>query len=56
MTIELAQRQNLRVSTLETLFDIDELPDLERLARLLRTNASLAPATASCLATMKEFV
>ena len=56
MTIELAQRQNLKVSTLETLFDIDELPDLERLAQLLRTNASLAPATAAHLAMMKEFV
>ena len=56
MTIDLAQRQGLKVNTLETLFDIDELPELERLAQLLRTNASLAPATAAHLATMKEFV
>ena len=55
MTVELAQRQGLEVNLQETLFDIDELPDLERLARLLRTNASLAPATAAILATMKEF-
>jgi uncharacterized protein len=56
MTIALAQRQGLKVNILETLFDIDELPDLARLAQLLRTNASLAPATAAYLATMKEFV
>ena len=55
MTIELAQRQGLEVNTRETLFDIDELPDLARLAQLLRTDASLAPATAAHLATMKEF-
>ena len=56
MTIELAQRQGLKVETIETLFDIDELPDLARLARLLSTNAALAPATAAHLATTKEFV
>ena len=55
MTIELAQRQGLEVNTVETLFDIDELPDLARLAQLLKTNASLAPATATHLATIKEF-
>ena len=56
MTVELALRQGLEVSLQETLFDIDELPDLERLAHLLRTNASLAPATAALLASMKELV
>lgn len=56
MTIDLALRQGLRVNTLETLFDVDELPELERLAQLLSANASLAPATAAHLATMKEFV
>jgi len=55
MTIELAQRQGLEVNTVETLFDIDELPDLARLAQLLRTDASLAPATAAYIEQMKEF-
>lgn len=55
MTVELAQRQGLEVSLQETLFDIDELSDLARLAQLLRADASLAPATAAILATMKEF-
>lgn len=54
MTIDLAQRQGLEVNIQETLFDIDELPDLARLAQLLRSDASLAPATATCIATMKE--
>lgn len=54
MTIELARRQDLRVHTLEKLFDVDELPDLLCLARLLQANSSLAPATAACLATIKE--
>ncbi|HZU68119.1 MAG TPA: TIGR04282 family arsenosugar biosynthesis glycosyltransferase [Ktedonobacteraceae bacterium] len=49
MTIELARSQGLKVSTLETLFDIDELPDLERLEQLLRADSSPAPATAVLL-------
>src|SRR5947209_8726095 len=56
MTIELARSQGLKVSTLETLFDVDELPDLLRLAQLLQTDSSLAPATAAQLATLKELV
>jgi rSAM/selenodomain-associated transferase 1 len=56
MTVELAQSQGLEVSLQETLFDIDELSDLERLAHVLRSDASLAPTTADLLATMKEFV
>jgi rSAM/selenodomain-associated transferase 1 len=56
MTIELAQSQGLKVSTLETLFDVDELPDLLRLAQLLQANSSLAPATAAQLANLKELV
>lgn len=56
MTVELAQRQGLEVSLQETLFDIDELSDLARLAHLLRADASLAPATAALLAPMEEFV
>jgi rSAM/selenodomain-associated transferase 1 len=55
MTIELAQGQDLEVNIQETLFDIDELPDLARLAQLLRTDASLAPATAAYIEQMKEF-
>ena len=51
MTIELAQSQHLKVSTLETLFDVDELPDLLRLEQLLRADSSLAPATAALLLT-----
>lgn len=54
MTIELAESQGLKVYTLENLFDVDELPDLLRLAKLLETDSSLAPATATCLATIKE--
>jgi hypothetical protein len=44
------------VSLQETLFDIDELSDLARLAQLLRADAALAPATAALLAPMEEFV
>jgi rSAM/selenodomain-associated transferase 1 len=56
MTVDLAQHQGLRVCILETLFDVDELPDLVRLAQLLRADSSLAPVTFARLATMKEFV
>jgi len=56
LTVDLAQRQGLKVDTLETLFDVDEWPDLVRLARLLRADSSLAPVTFAHLATMKEFV
>jgi uncharacterized protein len=55
-TIELAESQGLKVHTLESLFDIDELPDLMRLAQLLETDCSLAPETATCLAAIKELV
>jgi rSAM/selenodomain-associated transferase 1 len=55
-TIELAQSQGLKVHSLENLFDIDEWPDLVRLAQLLETDSSLAPETATYLATLKEFV
>lgn len=55
-TIELAQSQGLKVHTLEHLFDIDEWPDLVRLAQLLETDSSLAPETATHLTTLKEFV
>jgi len=56
MTVDLAQHQGLRVCILETLFDVDELPDLVRLAQLLRADSSPAPVTFARLATMKEFV
>ena len=55
-TIELAASQGLKVSTLEPVFDIDELPDLVRLAQLLESDSSLAPATAAYLASLREFV
>jgi hypothetical protein len=50
MTIELAENQGLTVRLLEPLLDIDELPDLLRLAQLLEADCSLAPATAAHLA------
>jgi uncharacterized protein len=56
MTVDLAQRQGLKVDTLEPLFDVDEWPDLTRLARLLRADSSLAPVTFIYLATLKELV
>ena len=54
MTIELARSQGLSVRLLEPLFDVDEFPDLLRLAALLQTDATLAPATAALLATMRS--
>lgn len=54
MTIEAAQRQGLKVHLLDSLFDIDELPDLQRLAQLLATDRTLAPATANYLTTMRS--
>ena len=46
MTIASAKRQDLRVELVETLLDVDELPDLQRLARMLQNDPTLAPATA----------
>ena len=54
MTIEAAQRRGLKVHLLDSLFDIDELPDLQRLARLLETDSTLAPTTATYLTTMRS--
>lgn len=56
MTIEAAQRQCLTVRLIDSLFDVDELPDLQRLARLLQENSTLAPVTAAYLATLTEFL
>lgn len=53
-TIELAERQDLSVRLLEPLFDIDELPDLLRLAQLLEADRALAPVTAAYLATRRN--
>ena len=49
MTIDLAHRQELLVRQLQPLLDVDELPDLLRLAELLQENPTLAPATAAQL-------
>jgi rSAM/selenodomain-associated transferase 1 len=54
MTIELAQRQGLSVRLLDTLFDIDEWPDLQRLTQLLEANSTLAPETAAHIATKRS--
>lgn len=56
MTIELARSQGLKVFTLEPLFDVDELPDLLRLAQLLQADSSLAPVTAAQVTNLKELV
>ncbi|HKF37595.1 MAG TPA: TIGR04282 family arsenosugar biosynthesis glycosyltransferase [Ktedonobacteraceae bacterium] len=53
-TVELAECQGLSVRLLEPLFDIDELPDLLRLAQLLEADRALAPVTAAYLATRRN--
>lgn len=52
MTIDRAERQGLCVRTLETLFDVDELPDLLHLAHALHADSSAAPTTAAYLSTL----
>lgn len=54
MTIEAAQNQGLKVHLLDSLFDVDELADLQRLAQLLATDSTLAPTTATYLTTMRS--
>jgi hypothetical protein len=49
MTIDLAHHQELLVHLLQPLLDVDELPDLLRLAELLQEDYTLAPTTAACL-------
>jgi uncharacterized protein len=56
LTMEMAQHQGLTVQLIESLFDVDELPDLLRLAQVLEADSTLAPATATHLATIKELV
>ena len=53
MTVMSAERQGLRVHLLEPLLDVDELPDLQRLAALLEKNPSLAPTTANTIALLR---
>ncbi len=50
MTLELAARQDLTTQLIDPLFDIDELPDLLRLAQLLDADSTRAPETAAYLA------
>lgn len=49
LTVAKAQQSFLSVHLLDTLFDIDELSDFLRLARLLQADPGLAPATAACV-------
>jgi len=55
MTLEAAQRQGLTIRLLDQLFDVDELPDLVRLAQMLMQDPTLAPITAAHLKTMRSF-
>jgi glycosyltransferase A (GT-A) superfamily protein (DUF2064 family) len=52
-TIAAAHRMGLTVRLLETLLDVDEFSDLQRLATLLEKNSSLAPVTAGYLTYMR---
>jgi rSAM/selenodomain-associated transferase 1 len=54
MTVAAAQRQHLTVELIDSLFDIDEFPDLLRLAQLLRVDRTCAPATAAHLDSMRR--
>ncbi len=54
MTVASALQQGLTTSLIDQLYDIDELPDLLRLAELLAVESSYAPATAAYLATMRS--
>ena len=52
-TIAAAHRLGLKVHLLETLLDVDEYSDLQRLAALLEKNSDLAPITADHLTHMR---
>src|SRR3989442_7927577 len=54
MTIALAGQQGLTLRLLEPLFDIDEWPDLIRLAQLLDMDSTLAPVTAAHIASIRS--
>lgn len=56
MTIAAAERQGLQTHIIDTLFDVDELTDLQRLAQQLQAEPSLAPVTAAYLATLRKFL
>jgi len=57
MTMDRAQSMALSVHLLESLFDVDELSDCLRLARLLQNEPDMAPTTASCiLQVVKELI
>lgn len=51
MTLEAAQQQRLSVHLVDQLQDVDELPDLLKLAELLQAQPCLAPITAAHLVT-----
>lgn len=53
-TIEQAERLGLTVQCIDPLFDIDELPDLLRLAQLLATDNQLAPTTAAVITSTRS--
>jgi uncharacterized protein len=52
-TIEAAHHLGLKVHLLETLLDVDEYSDLQRLAALLEKDSKLAPITADHLTHMR---
>jgi uncharacterized protein len=54
MTVASALQQGLTTRLIDPLYDIDELPDLQRLAELLAIDSSYAPATAAYLANMRS--
>jgi uncharacterized protein len=54
MTVASALQQGLTTRLIDQLYDIDELPDLLRLAQLLAVDSSQAPATATYLTTMRS--
>lgn len=56
MTIAEAKRQGLHVQLIDTLFDVDELTDLQHLAQLLQDDQTLAPVTAAYLTTLRNFL
>lgn len=56
MTIAAAERQGLQVRIIDSLFDVDELADLQRLDQQLHANRTLAPVTAAYLATLRKFL
>ncbi|HLJ33925.1 MAG TPA: TIGR04282 family arsenosugar biosynthesis glycosyltransferase [Ktedonobacteraceae bacterium] len=54
MTIELAERKGLTVQCIHPLFDVDELPDLLRLAQVLEIDNQLAPTTAAYITSTRS--